>query len=29
LFSAPVVSMSMPVILRGAKKLQVDTAFGD
>jgi hypothetical protein len=27
-FSAPVVSVSMPVVLRGAKKFRVDTAFG-
>jgi hypothetical protein len=27
-FSAPVVSVSMSVVLRGAKKLRVDTAFG-
>jgi hypothetical protein len=27
-FSAPVVSVSMPGVLRGAKKLRVNTAFG-
>jgi hypothetical protein len=27
-FSAPVVSVSMPVVHRGAKKLRVITAFG-
>jgi hypothetical protein len=27
-FSAPVVSLSMSVVLRGAKKLPVNTAFG-
>jgi hypothetical protein len=27
-FSAPVVSVSMSLVLRGAKKLRVDTAFG-
>jgi hypothetical protein len=26
--SAPEVSLSMPVVLRGAKKLRVDTNFG-
>jgi hypothetical protein len=28
-FSVPVVSVSMSVVLRGAKKLQVNSAFGD
>jgi hypothetical protein len=27
-FSAPVVSVSMSVVLRGVKKLRVNTAFG-
>jgi hypothetical protein len=27
-FSAPVVSVSMSIVLRGAKKLRVNTAFG-
>jgi hypothetical protein len=27
-FSAPVVSVSMPVVLRGGKKLRVNTTFG-
>jgi hypothetical protein len=27
-FSAPAVSVSMPVVLRGAKQLRVDIAFG-
>jgi hypothetical protein len=29
IFSVPVVSMSMSLVLRGAKKLRVGTAFGD